>query len=93
VPCGLRQSPRRRHRVAWKNVRIDGQIVEAVDVFVGGKSGAGARPGTKILEDVPGEDLPHVLERVIPYLSGKKHDIRTSQPAQVPTGVDASAGG
>jgi ferredoxin-nitrite reductase len=63
-----------------KNVRIDGKIVEAVDVFIGGKSGANARPGTKILEDVPCEDLPHVLERVIPYLSGKKHDIRTSQP-------------
>jgi NAD(P)H-dependent nitrite reductase large subunit len=66
-----------------KNVRIDGQIVEAVDVFVGGKSGVNARPGTRILEDVPCDDLPHVLERVIPYLSGKKHDIRTSEPAVV----------
>jgi ferredoxin-nitrite reductase len=66
-----------------KNVRVDGRIVEAVDVFVGGKSGANARPGTKILEDVPCEDLPHVLEQVIPYLSGKKHDIRTSEPAEV----------
>jgi sulfite reductase beta subunit-like hemoprotein len=69
-----------------KNVRIDGQIGEAVDGFVGGTSGRGARPSIKILEDVPCDDLPHVLERVIPYLSGKKHDIRTSQPTQVSDG-------
>ena len=66
-----------------KNVRIDGRIVEAVDVFVGGKSGPNPRPGTKILEDVPCDDLPHVLERVIPYLSGKKHDVRTPDPTGV----------
>ena len=54
-----------------KNTRIDGQIVDAVDVFVGGKSGPNAKPGTKILEDVPCEILPDVLERLIPYL-GKR---------------------
>jgi hypothetical protein len=43
-----------------------------VDVFVGGRSGPDARPGTKILEDVPCEDLPHVLERLIPHLPGKR---------------------
>ena len=41
-------------------------------MFVGGKSGPNARPGTKILEDVPCAELPEVLERVIPYLSGKR---------------------
>ena len=55
-----------------KNIRVDGRIVEAVDVFVGGKSGPQARPGTKILEDVPCDELPQVLERVIPYLSNKR---------------------
>ena len=52
-----------------KNVRIDGRLVDAVDVFIGGKTGPNAKPGTKILEDVPCEDLPGVLERVIPYVS------------------------
>lgn len=52
-----------------KNIRVNGEIIEAVDVFVGGKSGANARPGTKVLEDVPCDDLPQVLERLIPYLS------------------------
>jgi NAD(P)H-dependent nitrite reductase large subunit len=75
-----------------KNVRIDGQIVEAVDVFVGGKTGVNARPGTKILEDVPCDDLPLVLERVIPYLSGKKHDIRTSEPAEVRVETEVRTG-
>ena len=55
-----------------KNIRVDGQIVDAVDVFVGGKSGPNARPGTKILEDVPCDELPHVLERVIPFLANKR---------------------
>ena len=51
-----------------KNVRIDGQLVDAVDVFIGGKSGPHARPGTKVLEDVPCDDLPEVLERIVPYV-------------------------
>jgi NAD(P)H-dependent nitrite reductase large subunit len=55
-----------------KNARINGEIVDAVDVFVGGRSGPNARPGTKILEDVPCDELPHVLERLIPYWSGKR---------------------
>lgn len=59
-----------------KNVRIGAEVIEAVDVFVGGKSGAHATPGTKILEDVPCDELPHVLERVLPYLSGSKRAAR-----------------
>jgi NAD(P)H-nitrite reductase large subunit len=55
-----------------KNVKIGDEIVDAVDVFVGGRSGPDARAGTKLLEDVPCSDLPNVLERVIPYLSNKK---------------------
>jgi ferredoxin-nitrite reductase len=61
-----------------KNIRVAGALVDAVDVFVGGKSGPNARPGTKILEDVPCDELAHVLERVIPYLSGRR---RGSVPA------------
>jgi ferredoxin-nitrite reductase len=51
-----------------KNVRIDGKVVDAVDVFVGGKAGPAARPPLKILENVPCDQLPRVLEKVIPYL-------------------------
>jgi ferredoxin-nitrite reductase len=64
-----------------KNARINGEIVDAVDVFVGGRSGPNARPGTKILEDVPCDELPHLLERLIPYLSGKR-SIAVTPPNQ-----------
>jgi NAD(P)H-nitrite reductase large subunit len=65
-----------------KNVRIDGKLVDAVDVFIGGKSGPNARAGVKVLEDVPCDDLPEVLERVIPYLSGKRR--APTKPAGLP---------
>src|SRR5262249_42490741 len=51
-----------------KNIRVDGEIVDGVDVFLGGKAGPGARTPLKILENVPCDDLPEVLEQVIPYL-------------------------
>ena len=55
-----------------KNIRVDGTLVDAVDVFIGGKSGPNARAGTKVLEDVPCDDLPEVLERMIPYVSKRR---------------------
>src|SRR4051812_25346248 len=54
------------------NVRIGGATVYAVDVFVGGKSGPAAKAGVKVLEDVPCEALPLVLEQMIPYLTGRR---------------------
>ena len=80
-----------------KNVRIDGQLVDAVDVFIGGKSGPHARPGTKVLEDVPCDDLPEVLERIVPYVSKKRHtatglgarSLPRSDPS--PVAVDANS--
>jgi len=66
-----------------KNARIDGQIVDAVDVFVGGKSGPNAKPGMKILEDVPCDELPEVLERLIPYL-GKRSPAVKPEPVVAP---------
>lgn len=54
-----------------KKARIQGQIVDAVDVFVGGQSGPEAQVPMKVLEDVPCDALPQVLEHLIPYLSRK----------------------
>ena len=64
--------PRPISGCSGRTPRVNGEIVDAVDVFVGGRSGPEARPGTKILEDVPCDELPQVLERLIPYLSGKR---------------------
>jgi NAD(P)H-nitrite reductase large subunit len=64
-----------------KNIRVNGELVDAVDIFVGGRSGPNARPGTRVLEDVPCDELPHVLERVIPYLSGKRTAVKSAATA------------
>lgn len=44
---------------------IEGKIVDAVHIFVGGKTGKDARPAEKIMELVPVEILPEVLEVII----------------------------
>jgi ferredoxin-nitrite reductase len=44
-----------------KNVKINGEVVEAVDVFAGGASGCEANFPVKIMEDVPCEDLPDAI--------------------------------
>ena len=41
-----------------KNIRVNGELVEAVDVFVGGRAGPNPRPGVRMLEDVPCAELP-----------------------------------
>src|SRR5713101_5921828 len=41
-------------------VKVDGKIVDGVHVFVGGRGGADPRAGTRILEDVPCDELPEV---------------------------------
>jgi ferredoxin-nitrite reductase len=48
-----------------KRVKLGGEVVDAVDIYVGGRSGKDARLATKVLEDVPCSDLPAVLERLI----------------------------
>jgi ferredoxin-nitrite reductase len=45
-----------------KRAKINGQIVDAVDIYVGGRSGPRTEPGTKIMEDVPCDALESVLE-------------------------------
>jgi ferredoxin-nitrite reductase len=45
-------------------VKVDGKIVDGVHVFVGGRGGADPRAGLRIMEDVPCDQLPEVLERL-----------------------------
>ena len=51
-----------------KNVRVGDELVDAVDVFVGGRMGPNPKAGLKVLEDVPCTDLPQVLEGILPYV-------------------------
>ncbi len=50
-----------------KNIRVDGEIVEAVDVFAGGAAGCEANPPVKIMADVPCQDLPDVLAGLVKH--------------------------
>ena len=49
-----------------KKARVDGQIVEAVDVFLGGRMAAVAGLSAKTLENVPCDQVAQVLEELIP---------------------------
>ncbi len=60
-----------------KKAKVDGQVVDAVDVYVGGRSGPDAKLAVKILEDVPCDKLPLVLEGLVPYHTrDKMHRVR-----------------
>lgn len=55
-----------------KRVKVNGEVVDAVDVFVGGRSGPAAKLAVKVLEDVPCDKLPSVLEGLVPYHTREK---------------------
>jgi ferredoxin-nitrite reductase len=55
-----------------KKIKVKGEVVEAVDVFVGGRSGPDPKPAIKLLEDVPCDVLPEVLCGILPYHSREK---------------------
>lgn len=51
--------------LAGKRVEIDGQMVEAVDIYAGGRLGRNARFGRLVRESVPCDELPQVLAEMI----------------------------
>ncbi|MEK6684235.1 MAG: FAD-dependent oxidoreductase [Nitrospirota bacterium] len=55
-------------------VRPDGssEVVDAVDIYLGGRGGARAQPGIKTLEDVPCDQLPEVLKGLVRYVARDK---------------------
>jgi ferredoxin-nitrite reductase len=67
--------------------KVDGKTVDAVDVFIGGSSGPQPTTGIKILDSVPCETLPDVLDGLARYLEVDKvrKQLRAPVPAP-PTG-------
>ena len=56
-------------------VKVDGKIVDGVHVSVGGRGGTDPRAGIRILEDMPCDELPAALERLIRFLPrGERKD-------------------
>ena len=50
-----------------KNIKVNGEVVEAVDVFAGGAAGIESNCPIKILEDVPCEDLPNAIAGLVKH--------------------------
>jgi ferredoxin-nitrite reductase len=50
-----------------KNIKVNGEIIEAVDVFAGGATGCEANFPVKIMEDVPCEDLADVVGGLVKH--------------------------
>ena len=64
-----------------KRIRLNGEVIEAVDIFVGGRAGPQPHPATRIMENVPCERLPEVLQQLAPYHTREKmHPVRDRKP-------------
>lgn len=50
-----------------KNIKLRGEIVEAVDVFAGGAAGSEPNPPIKLMEDVPCDDLSGVIAGLVKH--------------------------
>ncbi|HSG06669.1 MAG TPA: ferredoxin--nitrite reductase, partial [Nitrospiria bacterium] len=48
------------------------EVVEAVDIYVGGRGGVQSQAGKKVLEDVPCEELEDMLPGLVRYVSRDK---------------------
>jgi nitrite reductase/ring-hydroxylating ferredoxin subunit len=50
-----------------KNIKLNGEVVEAVDIFAGGAAGCEANLPVKLMEDVPCDGLPDVIAGMVKY--------------------------
>lgn len=74
-----------------KKVKIEGKVVEAVDIYVGGRSGPDPKLAVKIMEDVPCDKLPAVLEGLLPYHTREKmHRVRGGGARKVSAGKEVN---
>lgn len=74
-----------------KKTKVDGKVIDAVDIYVGGRSGPDPKLAIKIMEDVPCEKLPMVLEGLVPYHTREKmHRVRGGAVKKATTGKQAS---
>jgi ferredoxin-nitrite reductase len=76
-----------------KKMRRGTEVIEAVDIYMGGRTGIDAKLAVKVMEDVPCDQLAQVLEFVIPYhtrekmhpIKGKKYSRRRELPLSIKT--------
>jgi len=70
-----------------KNIKLNGEVVEAVDVFAGGAAGCEPNQPIKIMEDVPCEDLPNVVVGLVKHGAFKAMRQQLRKIVEVPTAV------
>ena len=71
-----------------KKMRRGSEVIEAVDIYMGGRTGIDPKLAVKVMEDVPCDQLAQVLEFVVPYhtrekmhpIKGKKYSRRKEAP-------------
>ena len=74
-----------------KKMRRGNEVIEAVDIYMGGRTGIDPKLAVKVMEDVPCDQLVQVLEFVVPYhtrekmypIKGKKYTRRRESPLPV----------
>ncbi len=74
-----------------KKMRRGNEVIEAVDIYMGGRTGIDPKLAVKVMEDVPCDQLAQVLEFVVPYhtrekmhpIKGKKYARRRESPLPV----------
>ena len=66
-PAGCANHPLASIGLEGTRIRVNGKVVEAVDVYVGGRGGREPKAGQRIMEAVPCDDLPEVMEYLIRY--------------------------
>ena len=60
-----------------KKIKQGKEVVDAVDVYMGGRTGIDPKFAVKVMEDVPCDELAKVLEFVVPYHTREKmHPIK-----------------
>ena len=65
--------------------------VDGVDIFMGGRTGKHPKQAIKILENVPCDILPNVLEQIIPFHTREKmHPIKGMKQSKNKKKVSAS---
>jgi ferredoxin-nitrite reductase len=75
-----------------KNIKLNGKIVEAVDVYAGGAAGCEPNPSIKIMEDVPCEDLANVVSGLVQHGAFKAMRQQLRKIPQLPvTGHSAAS--
>ncbi|MGE0228129.1 MAG: ferredoxin--nitrite reductase [Dehalococcoidia bacterium] len=78
-----------------RRTKVDGDVIDAVDIYIGGSSGPAAVPGIKLMENVPSDELPRLAEFLVRYgdLQLLRQQLRATTSTQVEENALVAMGG